>query len=868
MTTMTWTRHENREDPREPAPPFNVNGRRKSSTAEPGKIQLHTIIFFPVDYDDPHNMSITQVGMADNSLSTKPHTDMHREPPLAPNDKRSFTDEELPGYFRDPHFQRVQTRLRSIYFTPRHPTRTTHWDEESDTYAAIGQGKPQKKGARDEEPQKFLHQMPVFMDMLREKNFRTIYARNLQSALRHARRLKNRLDPTTPLPYKDPRTLQTPRTAGSDTLSEGLWTARDPPEQKVMLLTYRAVGSRIHMDSRAYDAHIDESVLLYPSREEVALDSAKVPDLRAFDVVAKKYDQWRPHWHRCDLSGRTPCDFEARGLRDVYDGKTQILKRSHSSCTRHLLTVEWRLPYTEPACYGALHDFNKDLKEEDVENVKAPATTGRLKAVEERVERQRPGVLPKRMENYALHNSHFFNYVHQEYVESLQKWGELRVFVAMRYDADGTNGKPEVVDIILTHFNTEPDADKVDEAIRQDNDPESAKGYGKDYRRKSQTKPILQGYCRARGLPVNGLKKDLQNRLVAHDAQRAQEPESASEASEFGAPEPDGDDEHELDGATLVGGGGGDADAGPATQPDEIPLIRCKYSSHNMNVTRLNLASTQGFTEYPRVTIPAIKRFALAQYLRLHKRFPTQFESLNVGARLDIGVGPKQVLFLNEVTRWWFASWFGGFEDVGRQDVVARAFAESFAHVYRVDPPGEGEGDEESADDEDDFDEDGFEDSAVLYKVKKGGTEGKRPRVGRVVGDGGGDDGGGNGGDEADGDDGDGDGGGAGGGRGGRGGGSNRGGRKTGGGGAKGKGKRKGKKKHTPTPAIDDDGDQNNKANPQDTPVPDVEDEARDEGVEQEPKQLRRTPRTRKKRLSVDNDDNEEKPPRKKGRKK
>jgi hypothetical protein len=440
--------------------------QRALSTSEPERPLLHTVIFFPIDYDDPHNQSLTYVEMADNSLSTQPHKDMRREPALPPGEPQSITKEDLPSYFRDEHFQRVQTRLRTIYLVQRKNSRK-NFDEYSDTYAAIGEGK------KNEEPPLFLHQMPVFMEMLKQKNFRTIYARNLQSALRHARRLKGKLDPTSPLLYKD---AKTPKTAGSDSFSQGPWSSREPPEHKVMLLTYRAVGSRIHMDSRTYDAHTGEGVILYPSREEVAADGAKVHDLRAFDVIAKKYDQWRPSWHLCDLSERTQCPFEAEDLRDVYYNKTQCLKRGHSSCTNHFTRVEWA-EYQEPACYRALQDFHRAHKDEDLIRGRIPRDGS---AAGEKLDRDRPGVRPKRLENYILHNSHFFNYIHQQFVESLGSWGELRVFVAMKYDKD-KRGHPEVVDIIRTRFNTH---------IKH----EAGEGYGVDYDEKNVTVRIHANY--------------------------------------------------------------------------------------------------------------------------------------------------------------------------------------------------------------------------------------------------------------------------------------------------------------------------------------------------------------------------------------
>lgn len=708
-------------------------GRHRSSVTEPGKTQLHTIIFFPVDYDDPDNQSIAEVHHGDNSLSTGPHKDMIREPAA---DQRPLTGADRPGYFQDAHFHRVQRRLRSIYFVRGNGgERGSRHEDDDDPDAFNERGDTY---ATEQGEQRFLHQMPVFMEMLRERSFRTIYARNLQSALRHARRLKELLDPShSPLEYRnDPKTPKTPKSLRSDSIAQAPLSPHTVPEQKVMILAYRMIGSRIHMDTRAYDAHTGESVVLYPSREEVGLDNAKVPDLRAFDAIAKKYGHWPPRWHRCDLSGNTPCEFDNETYRTVYEGKPQILKRGHSSCSSKVSTIPWN-HYREPACRRALQDFSRMLKDEDLhpDNYDFKNLRG--------IDAKWPGLLQKKAENHILHNSRFFNYIHQEYVGTLKDWGELRVFIAMKYvtDANGTKkGQPEVVDIIRTHFNTEKEKKEINRTRkagkRTGGGNDKSKGYGVDYEARGVTRDKLRGYCRARGLSADGWKAALITRLQDNDTQREQEVHAKEPA-----PEDEGaarDDPH-LEGSAMLN--------------EDIPIIRCTYQSNNMNVSRLNLDSTQAFDNFPKITVSRIENFALSQYTALHKRYPKQFESFNVGARIDIGIGPKQSLFINEVTRWWFASWFSGFEDLGRQHTVAQAFADSFAEVFRADEPASDEDDPESGDDEDDYDDDMYRHSAMLYKKKKQpkknqGTKkaSKRPQrrpgcAGNGGGDGGGDDG-------------------------------------------------------------------------------------------------------------------------------
>ncbi|KAJ4355846.1 uncharacterized protein N0V89_003867 [Didymosphaeria variabile] len=580
------------EDPRE--------GRRKSSTSKSENTQLHTIIFFPIDYDDPNNVSITNIEMADNCLRTGPHKHMVRKPEL---EQTPLAITEMPDYFQGPHFDRVKRRLRSIYFhNNRKFENKVYIDEGSDSYAA-------------EEEQG---------------------------------------------------------------------------------------------DS--------EGVLLYPSREEVALDSAKIYDLVAFDALAKKDGLWRPRWHQCDLSstisGRKQCPFDNDEYRDVWHGKSQILKRGHSSCTSKVETVFWNKKSGEPACYTKLQEIHKKHKNDDLREINSEEWPG-------------------------------------EYVESLQKWGELRVFIAMQDHKDKhgkTIRKPYVVDIIKTHFTTEAESKKFQERhgppIKEDEKTRKRKGYGRDYRAKEVTKAYLERWLKARKMWAKELskrkKEDWINALEDDDRRRLARGDSADRPNHKHEPK-----------------GGSASQSNPREKPDddfpkltdEGPIVRCTYFSYRMYVSRLNLDSTEVFKSYDRINVPAIKRFALSQYRRFYRRYPKHFESLSVGARIDIGVGPKQSLFINEVTRWWFASWFDGFEDIGSQGTIAQAFADSFSQVYRVHPHEPNEPVPESSDDEDDYDDDGERKKlTTLYKQKQEKTVPRERRKPTASGGGGaGKDGGANG---------------------------------------------------------------------------------------------------------------------------
>ncbi|KAK7181770.1 hypothetical protein PSPO01_12220 [Paraphaeosphaeria sporulosa] len=873
--------------------------RRRSSTTAQTETLLHTIIFFPVDYDDPGNESIANVEKADDSISTGPHKHMIRRPAL---EQASLSFHEMPKYFQDEHFGRVQRRLRSIYFSELAPIDRKHYyAEDSDSYAA-----QEKEG--ENITHRFLHQMPLFMHMLQEKGFRTVYARNLESAQRHARRLKNEINQGESPTYRQPKTPATPpATATSNSFTLSPTTPRKLPDPKlpeVMLLTYR-VGTRIHLDSRAYDAHVGEHVLLYPSRDEISLDNAKIYDLQAFDAVAQKDDSWRPAWHQCNLKSVTAaekeCLFEEEKYKGLWQGKTQILKRGHSWGMHMVESVPWKGSFQEPACYRTLQEFHKKLKDADLLNIHLE---------------KHPGKLAQKAENHILHHSRFFNYIHQEYVDSLGTWGELRVFIRMKKvkDAKGNERRvPKVVDIIKTHFNDRVAKDRFQKRFgppkpqtqkRKANlQPGARPGSGQRAPEKGGTNAPNQEGDRYASMFKSQLKRTIRQRKLGmkpseyknknksglikilrdSDAGDGAEQEGVEQAGSDLEGETAVEDEHDTSGDTVLEADADDGDEldpgdGPDEDffelPDEGPIVRCTYYTYKMNVSRLNLESKDPFRTYPKINISAIKRFAISQYRRLLSRYPKQFESLNVGARLDLGISSKQELFINEVTRWWFASWFGGLEDVEIQDRVARGFAESFAEAYKPDRKANGESDHESDDDEDDFDDDRYEATAMLYKLKKGKEEHSDRQTYGVGGDEGANGGGHGGGSGADK--------GPGGGQDGEGGQGDETNPDDQGDNGKRPNPTKNSKKKAPGPAEEDDAQQNSDtkgSGKKVTPPTKAKDQIKagnvndgDEGVGQEPKQLR-SARQPKKRISVDNDDggdngdNEERPPRKKGKK-
>lgn len=640
------------------------------------QIPIHTIILFPVDYDHPDNDSLSKLSRVGHVLGTHAHPELLRDPALPDDAPAKLTGEAKEKYHNMNHFIRVKTRLNFDYTHPdgRREKIASYADEKIkylDGHDGKKKRSPRKGGkaiARGKEIIHFIHHMPVFMETLRKDHkFRTIYAPNLQSALDHAQ------DITDDIAEAYPRTLKTPVSASSavssvdpydpsPTTPRGTKVKEDgfTPRPRVMIFAYRLMGSIIQIDARAHETFMHEKVVMYPSEAEVGWDNQKVHDLGAFDAI-KREGAWRPSWHACHPR-ENPDGCELPG--DMAKEPVQLLKRSHSCCTRSVKRVEWD-EYKQPACLGALSDWRGEEKRED------------LPEQQKRIARTELNVLAQKAQNYILHDSHFYKYIHQEFVESLYRWGEIRVFVATRW-AKSTKGKkvraPYVVDMIKTTF----PRDK--EKKGREEDPRWARET-KDLLKKKKAALVQELQKRDPGAVIKGLTKDGLTKRIIEIAKAAAAPA-------------DEDDEE------------GEAEDGVAA---DSPIVRCTYSSPHMAVSRLNLASTAGFRDYPSITCPVIEKFALAQYRRLWRRFPATFGSLDVGARIDLGVAPDgKGLFINEVTRWWFASWFSGYEDVQLQTRVAEGFAKSFAEIYTPDYPAgtrTGEEAEESEDAESDDDD-------------------------------------------------------------------------------------------------------------------------------------------------------------------
>ena len=173
--------------------------------------------------------------------------------------------------------------------------------------------------------------------------------------------------------------------------------------------------------------------------------------------------------------------------------------------------------------------------------------------------------------------------------------------------------------------------------------------------------------------------------------------------------------------------------AGEEAFPED-GIERCRYLTRNMWVSRLRRPEAKENSPHyegrPRLTWRYIEKFALSQYRRLHRTFPEHFKSLNVGTRVDVGIGPKDSLFINEITRWWFASWFAGYEDLELQDTVCEAFAKSFSEVFHPAPLDNEDGgdDEDGNEDDDDGDEGG--DEEILRELPDDWMPGDRDEAG------------------------------------------------------------------------------------------------------------------------------------------
>ncbi|KAF1968460.1 hypothetical protein BU23DRAFT_656000 [Bimuria novae-zelandiae CBS 107.79] len=237
---------------------------------------------------------------------------------------------------------------------------------------------------------------------------------------------------------KNSKTPKSRATSGASTVTQTSTTGKKVPGVKVMLLAYR-VGNRVHMGSRAYDLHMHENVLIYPTHEEAAWDYPKIYDLHAFDALAKKAEQWRPRWHMCEIERKvpvgslkkkqTPKEIACPLPAEVYNKKKQVLKRGHSAYSDLVTVLDWQFI---------------ELQESLAQHYKNSS----------------PDKNAKRMENRFLHSSRFYHHIHQEYVESLEEFGEIGIFVAIRPKQDGTR-EPYVVDMIKTRF-TQGDAKTID----------------------------------------------------------------------------------------------------------------------------------------------------------------------------------------------------------------------------------------------------------------------------------------------------------------------------------------------------------------------------------------------------------------------
>ncbi|KAF1968461.1 hypothetical protein BU23DRAFT_572360 [Bimuria novae-zelandiae CBS 107.79] len=646
------------------------------------KIPIHTIILFPADYDDPGNDNLSRPAHADNALSTHPHPKLERFPLLPAGISTELDDNAANSYFSQDHFMRVQRRLN---YKQRNPDgiwkRIPNYADEDQANEELA-----------EEPVRFLHHITVFLEILRKENhFRTIYAPDLKSALRHAQDLTKQISESYPHEVKTPVSATfspAPRKPSKDQYERSPTTplgtkqkmVKDKlvPRERVMILAYRNIGSRLQMDARAHELFMHENVLLYPSQWEVGWDNPKVHDLLAFDAIdEKRKGAWRPAWHSCD-----PWKKECEMPEDTWREQYQLLKRGHSSCANTVERFDWK-DHQEPVCQTALRLWREEHIKEDLVKEKRKETRGEDE-------------LAMMAEDYILHESRFYKYIHQEYIESLYSWGELRVFVATKWDK-GLRGEeqvrvPYVVDIIKTTFtHTSQKREKRAKELKAT--------------KVTELKELLKSLGENEKLGAK--RPELLKRLLDAEARQA--------AKNF-----DNDPDH-------------------ASDPNDprTPIIRCTYKTDNMLVSRLDPNSEKGFDDFPDITYAAIANFALAQYRRLYRRFPNTFSSLEVGARIDLGIAPNgKTLFINEVTRWWFASWFSAYEDMPFQSRVTKAFAKSFAEVYKPEPrdyitPAR----QEEIDSDNDRDDDDDEDRPDKQKRKPkpsdttagGKNTGKRP---------------------------------------------------------------------------------------------------------------------------------------------
>jgi hypothetical protein len=86
--------------------------------------------------------------------------------------------------------------------------------------------------------------------------------------------------------------------------------------------------------------------------------------------------------------------------------------------------------------------------------------------------------------------------------------------------------------------------------------------------------------------------------------------------------------------------------------------------------------------EYPSLDYAKLVSFALRTYRNLQSLEAIGFQSLDVGARLDIGVAPDGTqFFVNELTRWYGAHHFALHTQSQPGDEICRAYAKAFAET-------------------------------------------------------------------------------------------------------------------------------------------------------------------------------------------
>lgn len=98
----------------------------------------------------------------------------------------------------------------------------------------------------------------------------------------------------------------------------------------------------------------------------------------------------------------------------------------------------------------------------------------------------------------------------------------------------------------------------------------------------------------------------------------------------------------------------------------------------------------EGFAEFKdkfgaaKVALKDLQDFVLQWYSLLQKHDEVHFDSLKVGARVDVSFTPAMDgFFINELTRWYSADGFAmDTLEVGERDLISRAWARSLAECY------------------------------------------------------------------------------------------------------------------------------------------------------------------------------------------